>query len=93
MIHDEDVVGSSDPDNLDEIHDLDGMTLEINSVLAFKLLEKMMEKHCQPTVDTYSALIARLCKSGRLLEADQLIKNMLERGLYPNEEILNKYFT
>ena len=47
----------------------------------------MMEKHCQPTVDTYSALIAELCKSGRLLEADQLIKNMLERGLYPNEEI------
>ena len=63
------------------------MPLEINDVLAFKLLEKMMEKHCQPTVDTYSALIAGLCKSGRLLEVDQLIKNMLERGLYPNEAI------
>ena len=46
MIPDEDVVGSSDPDKLDEIHDLDGMPLEINSVLSFKRLEKMMEKHC-----------------------------------------------
>ena len=45
LIPDEDAVGSSNPDNLDEIHDLDGMPLEINNVLAFKLLEKMMEKH------------------------------------------------
>ena len=74
LIPDEDVVGSSDPDNLDEIHDLDGMPFKINNVLAFKLLDKMMEKHCQPTVDTYSALIAGLCKPGRLLEVDQLIK-------------------
>ena len=66
LIPNEDVVGSSNPDKLDEIHDLDGMPLEIDSVLAFKLLDKMMEKHCQPTVDTYIALIAGLCKSGIL---------------------------
>ena len=87
MIPNEDAVGSSDPDNLDEIHDLDGMPLEINSFLAFNILDKIMEKHCQPTVDTYSALIAGLCKSSRLLEAGQLIINMLERGLCPNEAI------
>ena len=68
LIPDEDAVGSSDPDNLDEIHDLDGIPLEINSVLAFKLLDKMMEKHFQPTVDTYSALIAGLCKSRKLAD-------------------------
>jgi len=45
LITDEDAVGSSDPDNLDGIHDLDGMPLEISSDLVFKLLDKMMEKH------------------------------------------------
>jgi len=87
VIPDEDAIGSSDHGSLDEIQSLDGMPHEINIDLAFKLLDKMMEKCCQPTVDTYSALIAGLCKGGRLLEADQLIKNMQDRGLCPHEAI------
>lgn len=52
-------------------------------------LKKVMEEswRCTPDVYTYSASISRLCKQSKLDGARQLLEEMCERGLVPNEHL------
>ncbi|KAK9085926.1 hypothetical protein Sjap_026337 [Stephania japonica] len=59
--------------------------LDFKTVL--RLLDKMIEHDCPPTMNTFDVLIAGFCKERRLEEVQNLFLYMNERGLVPNEKI------
>lgn len=83
----EDELATSKHDGSVKIQAMDNMWKIMKVDIALHLLDRMMQKYCQPTIDTYSALIAGFSKADRMLKASQLIKIMLERGHSPHESI------
>ncbi|XP_059626248.1 pentatricopeptide repeat-containing protein At3g07290, mitochondrial [Cornus florida] len=59
---------------------------EVNIGLALKFRDKIEECGC-PIVDLYNLLVMGLCKVGRILEANDLIQDMVRQGLFPDKAV------
>ncbi|KAL0011887.1 hypothetical protein SO802_006995 [Lithocarpus litseifolius] len=55
----------------------------------FQILEEMENKGMKPNVVSYGSLIHCLCKNGRLLEAEIILRDMVGREVLPNAQIYN----
>jgi pentatricopeptide repeat protein len=75
--------------SLGNVHyvDTSGLWNWVELETVWQLLERMVRYGLNPTVVTYSSIIAGFCKAKRFEEACVLLDHMCGKGISPNEEI------
>ena len=54
-----------------------------------RLLNEMDVRKITASVQTYNVVVDTLCKDGRVVEAENVMKSMVQRGIRPNAVTYN----
>ncbi|KAL0460450.1 UNVERIFIED_CONTAM: Pentatricopeptide repeat-containing protein, mitochondrial [Sesamum latifolium] len=68
---------------------INGYCKEGRVVCAFELVGVMERKKCKPNIRTYNELMEGLCKVGRPYKAVELLRKIINNGLFPTEPLQN----